>query len=150
MYNISVPADVAAALHRVFASSPHAADSLELWLAVTAEAARHLTAPPESGSPAQWLPVFIAYRRIRTDAEYHTTTAAVRITTGPLAGITYTDPDSAARAVATVAPRMAPDSAGDGGGDDAVEMLNLVPTWRLPMAADSAAGTQPAVSPLIS
>ncbi|WP_040837213.1 hypothetical protein [Nocardia brevicatena] len=149
MYNISVPADVAAALHRVFASSPHAADSLELWLAVTAEAARHLTAPPESDSSAQWLPVFLAYRRMRTDAEYHTGTAAVRITTGPLAGITYTDPDSAARAVATVAPLPAPDSAGDEDGEG-VEMLNLVPTWRLPITADPAAQTQPAVSPLIS
>ncbi len=150
MYNVSIPADVAAALHRVFASSPHAADSLELWLAVTAEAARHLTAPPESDSPAPWLPVFVSYRRMRTDAMYHTATAAVRITTGTLAGITYTDPVSAARAVVNVAPLPAPDNAGDGGGDDAVEMLNLVPTWRLPMAADSAAGTQPAVSPLIS
>ncbi|WP_280416852.1 hypothetical protein [Nocardia carnea] len=148
MYNISIPADVAAALHRVFASSPHAVDSLELWLAVTAEAARHLTAPGESGNAPQWLPVFTSYRRMRTDAMYHTATAAVRITTGTLAGITYTDPVSAARAVATVAPLPAPGNAGD--GDNAVEMLNLVPTWRLPMAADPAAGTRPAVSPLIS
>ncbi|WP_280426312.1 hypothetical protein [Nocardia carnea] len=152
MYNISIPADVAAALHRVFACSPHAADSLELWLAVTAEAARHLTGPGESDRAAQWLPVFVSYRRMRTDAMYHTATAAVRITTGTLAGITYTDPVSAARAVINVAPLPAPYSGGDGEveGDDAVEMLNLVPTWRLPMAADSAAGTQPAVSPLIS
>ncbi|WP_280507845.1 hypothetical protein [Nocardia flavorosea] len=150
MYNISIPADVAAALHRVFACSPHAADSLELWLAVTAEAARHLTTPPESAGPAAWLPVFVSYRRIRTDAVYHTGTAAVRITTGPLAGITYTDPDGAARAVATVAPLPASDSAMDGEGDDAVEMLSLVPTWRLPITADPAAQTRPAVSPLIS
>src|SRR5690606_17487051 len=99
VYDVSTPADVAAALHRGLARSPHAADSLDLWLAVTAEAARHLTAPPESDSPAPWLPVFVSYRRMRTDAMYHTATAAVRITTGTLAGITYTDPVSAARAV---------------------------------------------------
>ncbi|MGY1946210.1 hypothetical protein [Nocardia asiatica] len=137
MYSTSTSAVVAAALHRVFACSPHAADSLELWLAVTAEATRRLTTPAEPAA-SQWLPVFTAYRTQRTDAEYHTGTAAVRITTGPLSGITYTDPDSAARAIVTAYPTTASDIDGDGEEHDVVEMLPLVPTWRLHLTTDPA------------
>ncbi|WP_433524066.1 hypothetical protein ACQPZ2_02165 [Nocardia pseudovaccinii] len=117
----STPAVVAAALHQVFASSRHGVDSLEMWLAVTAEATRQLTTPTEPAepdAPAQWVPVFTVYRNQRTDADYHPGIAAVRITTGPLTGITYTDPGSAARAVTTTYP--APD-----------DPVALVPTWRL-------------------
>ncbi|MGO4615671.1 hypothetical protein AB4305_14950 [Nocardia sp. 2YAB30] len=123
MINTSTPAVVAAALHDVFASSRHAADSLEMWLAVTAEATRQFTTsaePAGPGVPASWVPVFAVYRNQRTDADYHPGIAAVRITTGPLAGITYTDPASAARAVTTTCPDPAPD-----------DPAGLVPTWRL-------------------
>ncbi|MGY2116026.1 hypothetical protein ACW9HR_19150 [Nocardia gipuzkoensis] len=149
MYSTSTSAVVAAALHRVFACSPHAADSLELWLAVTAEATRRLTTPAEPAA-SQWLPVFTAYRTQRTDAEYHTGTAAVRITTGPLSGITYTDADSAARAVVTAYPTPAPDIDvdGDEDGDDVVESLTLVPTWRLRVTYDPAPNAQPAATPM--
>lgn len=78
MPSSTTAAAVAAALHRVFASSPHAADSLELWLAVTAEATRQLSAPAEPAA-SQWLPVFTSYRTQRTDAKYHLATAAMRI-----------------------------------------------------------------------
>ncbi|MGY1876388.1 hypothetical protein [Nocardia gipuzkoensis] len=145
MYSTSTPAVVAAALHRVFACSPHAADSLELWLAVTAEATRRLSAPAEPAA-SPWLPVFTAYRAQRTDAEYHTGTAAVRITTGPLTGITYTDPDSAARAVVTAYPTPAPDI--DLDGDGVVELLTLVPTWRLRVTNDPGPHAQPAATPM--
>ncbi|WP_433759586.1 hypothetical protein [Nocardia sp. CA-135398] len=120
MINAPTPAVVAAALHQVFASSRHAVDSLEMWLAVTAEATRQFTTPAEPGVPAPWVPVFTVYRNQRTDADYHPGIAAVRITTGPLAGITYTDPASAARAVTTTYPDPAPD-----------DPVALVPTWRL-------------------
>jgi hypothetical protein len=119
MNNPSTPAVVAAALHQVFASSQHAVDSLDMWLAVTAEATRQLTTPTEPDAP-QWLPVFTVYRNQRTDADYHPAIAAMRITTGPLAGITYTDPASAARAVTTTYPDPAPD-----------DPVALMPTWRL-------------------
>ncbi|CAM4528647.1 hypothetical protein NONI108955_44710 [Nocardia ninae] len=142
MNNTPSSAGVAAALHRVFACSPHSADSLELWLAIAAEATRHLTAPAQPAAPAQWLPVFVSYRRVRTDAEYDPGTAAVRITTGPLRGITYTDPDSAARAVVTASPLPPPDE----DGDDVVEVVSLVPTWRLPGTDDPAAQIPTAVS----
>ncbi|WP_433195766.1 hypothetical protein ACQP1G_42320 [Nocardia sp. CA-107356] len=123
MINTSTPAVVAAALHQVFASSLHAPDSLEMWLAVTAEATRQFTTPTEPAGPgvaAAWVPVFTVYRNQRTDADYHPVIAAVRITTGPLTGITYTDPASAARAVTTTYPDPAPD-----------DPVALVPTWRL-------------------
>ncbi|WP_040786057.1 hypothetical protein [Nocardia pneumoniae] len=151
MYSTSTSAVVAAALHRVFACSPHAADSLELWLAVTAEATRHLSARAEPAA-VQWIPVFTSYRSQRTDAEYHTGTAAVRITTGPLTGITYTDPDSAARAVVTAYPNPAPDIDVDGDededGEDVVELLTLVPTWRLRVTHDPAPHAQAAATPM--
>ncbi|WP_159838166.1 hypothetical protein [Nocardia sp. CY41] len=57
----------------------------------------------------------------------------MRITTGPLTGITYTDADSAARAVAATYRPFAP--ADDGDGDDAAE-LALVPTCRRVIAAE--------------
>ncbi|WP_062987163.1 hypothetical protein [Nocardia anaemiae] len=120
MINTSTPAIVAAALHQVFASSRHAPDSLEMWLAVTAEATRQFTAPAEPGVPAPWVPVFAVYRNQRTDARYHPATAAVLITTGPLTGITYTDAVSAARAVTTAYP-----------GTDNDDTVGPVPTWRL-------------------
>ncbi|WP_433722391.1 hypothetical protein ACQP0C_21380 [Nocardia sp. CA-129566] len=68
----------------------------------------------------------------------------MRITTGPLTGITYTDADSAARAVVTAYPTTAPDV--DGDGDDVVELLPLVPTWRLRVTHDPAPHAQPAVT----
>ncbi|MFX0578829.1 hypothetical protein [Nocardia nepalensis] len=144
MNDISFPAVVAAALHRVFASSPHAPDSLEMWLAVTAEATHQLTTPGEPVA-SQWLAVFAYYRRERIGAEYHPVTAAVRVTTGPLTGVTYIDPDSAARAIVTAYSTPAPDVEDD--GDDTVELMTLVPTWRLDVDHAPAPHAQPAVPP---
>ncbi|WP_433754706.1 hypothetical protein [Nocardia sp. CA-135398] len=152
MNDISVPAVVAAALHRVFASSPHAPDSLEMWLAVTAEATHQLTTPGEPVA-SQWLPVFAYYRRERIGAEYHPVTAAVRVTTGPLTGVTYIDPDSACRAIVTTYSNPAPapevEADGDGDGDDMVELMTLVPTWRLDVDDAPAPHAQPAVPPAV-
>ncbi|WP_062993799.1 hypothetical protein [Nocardia anaemiae] len=154
MNDISLPAVVATALHRVFASSPHAPDSLEMWLAVTAEATHQLTTPTEPAA-SQWLPMFTYYDQKRIGAEYNPVTAAVRITSGPLTGITYPDPDSACRAIvtayATPAPDVDIDSDGDGeidsGGevvdDDMVELMTLLPTWRLSVDYDPAPHAQP-------
>ncbi|PSR66909.1 hypothetical protein C8258_18755 [Nocardia sp. MDA0666] len=117
------PAALAAALHDVFAASNQAPDSLELWLAVTAEATRHLTGPDASSSP--WLPVFTVYRAQRTDARYDPATATVEITSGPLTGTRYTDTASAADAVATAHP----------GTQHAPNTQKQLPSWRLPLTA---------------
>ncbi|MFR9774340.1 hypothetical protein [Nocardia beijingensis] len=146
MYSASTSAAVAAALHRVFACSPHAADSLELWLAVTAEASHQLATTTES-SAGPLVPVFACYRNQRTEADYHLATAAVRITTGPLSGITYTDPDSAARAIVTAYPTPAPDIDWGGEERDVVELLPLVPTWRFRLITDPAPQDRPVEPP---
>ncbi|MGA4791492.1 hypothetical protein [Nocardia sp. AB354] len=86
----------------MFAASNQAPDSLELWLAVTAEATRHLSSLDTTSS--SWLPVFTVYRAQRTDARYDPVTATVEITSGPLTGTRYTDTASAADAVATAHP----------------------------------------------
>lgn len=117
------PAVVAAALHDVFTASNQAPDSLELWLAVTAEATRHLRGP-DTGS-SSWLPVFTVYRAQRTDARYDPATATVEITSGPLTGTTYTDPASAADAVATAHP----------GTQHTSNSRTRLPSWRLTPAA---------------
>lgn len=113
------PAALAAALHDVFASSSLAPDSLELWLAVTAEATRHLSSLDTSSS--SWLPVFTVYRTQRADARYYPATATVEITSGPLTGTRYTDPASAADAVATANP----------GTQHAPNAQTQLPSWRL-------------------
>lgn len=100
------PAALAAALHDVFAASNQAPDSLELWLAVTAEATRHLSSLDTSSS--SWLAVFTA-------------TTTVEITSGPLTGTRYTDPASAADAVATANP----------GTRHAPNARTQLPSWRL-------------------
>lgn len=113
------PAAVAAALHHVFAASTQAPDSLELWLAVTAEATHQLTTP---APPPSWLAVFTVYRTHRTEARYHPATGTVEITTGPLTGTIYTDPASAADAVATAHPDT---------HSHASNPEMRLPTWRL-------------------
>ncbi|MBH0777689.1 hypothetical protein [Nocardia bovistercoris] len=145
MFDLNASATIAAALHTVFATSPHAPDSLEMWLDVTAEATRRLSSFP-APTGVSWLPVFTSYRWQRTDAEYHLPTTAVRITSGRLAGLTYTDPDTAARAVVTAYPTPAPDTDPDDDGG-VVELSALVPTWRLPAVAVPAPLTEPATVP---
>ncbi|NKY89886.1 hypothetical protein [Nocardia veterana] len=113
------PAIVAAALHSLFAASTHAPDSLELWLAITAEATSQLTTPDTAPS---WLPVFTVYRSQRTDARYHPATTALEITSGPLTGTSYADPASAADAVATAYFDC---------GHHFGEPPTRLPTWRL-------------------
>lgn len=114
------PAALAAALHDVFAASHHAPDSLELWLAVTAEATRHLSGP-DTAPPPSWLPVFTVYRAQRTDARCDPATATVEITSGPLTGTRYPDPASAADAVATAHPDT----------PQASNVETRLPSWRL-------------------
>ncbi|MET7769058.1 hypothetical protein, partial [Nocardia sp. NPDC005366] len=150
MNSISRPAVVAAALHQVFAGSPHAADSLEMWLAVTAEATHHLTTPVDTGA-LQWISVFTYYDQMRIWAEYHPVTAAVRITSGPLSGVTYFDPDSACRAIVAVYSTPGPDPEdadldgdSDGDGDDMAELMALLPKWRLGADHVAVAPTGPA------
>ncbi|WP_338767889.1 hypothetical protein V7968_02500 [Nocardia vulneris] len=134
---------VAAALHRKFAGSPHAVDSVELWVAVATEAQRQLSEPvPVTMS---WLPVFLHFRQLRTDGEFFPYTGSVRILTGPLTGIIYTDFEDATRAV--VAEMSTPVSGddddawidaatngdtADAGGDVAL----LMPSWRFRVPSD--------------
>ncbi|WP_431953254.1 hypothetical protein [Nocardia lijiangensis] len=150
MFTTSNYAVIAESLHRVFASSPHAADSLELWLAVAAEAERQLRVPV---LPAlvPWVPVFVRYRLARTEGEFFPFTGATRIMTGPLTGITYTDPDSAARAVvgATPAPLIGRADAATGDQTDTAES-RPVPSWRFRATGAPVAKTSLAVPPLIS
>ncbi|MEU0872951.1 hypothetical protein [Nocardia brasiliensis] len=142
MYTNSTAEIVAAALHRVFAGSPHAVDSVELWVALSTEAQRQLSKPvPVTMS---WLPVFLHYRQLRTDGEFFPYTGSVRILTGPLTGIIYTDFEDATRAVVI---QMATPISGDdddwigaaansdtadAGGDAAL----LMPSWRFRVPSD--------------
>ena len=112
---------VAAALHRVFASAPHAPDSLELWLEVAAEAVTQLRHPVQA--PAS-MPVFLIYRKQRTEARLHIDTATVHITSGPLTGTIHADLDVAAEAVVR-------DYHGCG-----ITLTDSLPTWRFPHNPD--------------
>ncbi|WP_067667105.1 hypothetical protein [Nocardia miyunensis] len=116
-----VEAVVAAALHRVFASAPHAADSLEMWLEVTAEAVAQLRDPVEA---PQWMPVFLVFRKQRTEARFYLDTALVHITSGPLTGTIHADLDAAAVAVVN-----------DYHGYY-ITLLDSLPTWRFPHNPD--------------
>ncbi|MET8796607.1 hypothetical protein ABZV91_09160 [Nocardia sp. NPDC004568] len=149
MFTTSHSAVMAESLHRVFANSPHAADSLELWLAVSAEADRQLRLRIHPAL-ASWVPVFVHYRMARTEGEFFPFTGATRIVTGPLTGTAYTDPESAARAVVSAAPALVIGRADTETGDqtDTVESPRQVPSWRF--RATGAPATPPAVLPLTS
>ncbi|MGW6123139.1 hypothetical protein ACWFRF_29140 [Nocardia sp. NPDC055165] len=135
---------IAAELHRVFVSSPHAADSLELWLAVAAEAERALGVhvPP---ALVPWVPIFVRYRLLRTEGEFFPYTGSTRILTGPLTGTTYNNSHHAARAVVGATPVALPPYARRGDVTDTAELRRPVPSWRF-----RATGTQAAKTPRIS
>ncbi|WP_435593801.1 hypothetical protein [Nocardia sp. bgisy118] len=151
MFTTSNSAVIAASLHRVFTRSPHAADSLELWLAVAAEA-EHQLRVPVLPTMVPWVPVFVYYRLLRTEGEFFPFTGSTRIMSGPLTGTTYTDPESAARAVvgATPAPLIVPADADNGDENDPAEAHRPVPSWRFRAIGAPAVQTPPAVPPLIS
>jgi hypothetical protein len=127
------PAIVAAALHRVFDASPHAFNSFELWMDIAVEAALQLVHPEPA--PPQWLPLHLMYRKDRTDGMFHTTTRVLKVTTGPLAGGTYNDLESAALAVVTRYP----------GNLHTAAPVDL-PTWKLDRAG-YAPDSQPQAHP---
>ncbi|MBF6545285.1 hypothetical protein [Nocardia brasiliensis] len=143
MYTNSTAEIVAAALHRVFAGSPYAVDSVELWVALSTEAQRQLSEPvPVTMS---WLPVFLHFRQLRTDGEFFPYTGSVRILTGPLTGIIYTDFEDATRAV--VAEMATPvsgddddawigDPANTGTADADGDGAPLMPSWRFRVPSD--------------
>ncbi|MFD3430750.1 hypothetical protein [Nocardia fluminea] len=129
MFTNSNSACIAAELHKVFINSPHAADSVELWLAVAAEAERqlgvHIPAPL-----VPWVPIFVRYRLWRTEGEFFPFTGSTRITTGPLTGTTYTDLDHAAHAVVGATPIALPHYARHGDVADLAQVRRPVPSWR--------------------
>ncbi|MFC3966499.1 hypothetical protein [Nocardia jiangsuensis] len=135
MYITPTPAVLASALHKVFADSAQAPDSLALWLDIAAEAARELSMPVMA-PVIPWVPVFLHYRLYRTEGEFFPLTGSVRITTGPLIGNTFADPDSAARAVVDATPAPVAD-----------RMRKMSPLWRFRPTATTA--TLPAAAPVI-
>ncbi|MFF0492907.1 hypothetical protein ACFYTQ_28095 [Nocardia sp. NPDC004068] len=110
-------AAVAVALHEAFDASPHAPDSVEVWLAIAEEAARRLAT--DTVAP-QWFPVFAIYRKVRTEARVYPDTGQVEITSGDLEGNTYPDLAGAARAVVLNYHRWA-----------GVGAIGGPPAWRL-------------------
>ncbi|WP_040698602.1 hypothetical protein [Nocardia vinacea] len=149
MFTTSNSAVIAAELHRVFVNSPHATDSLGLWLAVSAEAERQLRVPVDPAL-VPWVPVFMRYRLLRTEGEFFPFTGSTRIMTGPLTGTTYTNPDHAARAVVGATPAPLTGPAGNGDETDTAELRRPMPSWRFRATGAPAAKTLPAVPPLIS
>ncbi|MGW0252494.1 hypothetical protein ACWDYH_38305 [Nocardia goodfellowii] len=157
MHTNATSAIVAAALHRVFANSPHAFDSVELWMAISAEAQRQLS-EPLLPVMMPWLPVFLHYRQTRSEGEFFPYTGSVRILTGPLAGITYTDLRDAAHAIlAETTARACGDDPnirdGDTGNGDAAGAgggVPPVPTWRFRVPSGPDGQATHAVIPLIS
>ncbi|UGT59888.1 hypothetical protein [Nocardia asteroides] len=129
MYVTSTPAILASALHKVFADSAQAPDSIALWLDIAAEAAREFSMPVMP-SVLPWVPVFLNYRLYRTEGEFFPLTGSVRITTGPLVGNTFADPDSAARAVVVATPAPVADM-----------MRKVSPSWRFRSTGTPAAFT---------
>ncbi|MGW5450872.1 MULTISPECIES: hypothetical protein [Nocardia] len=145
----SPSAVIAAELHRVFVSSPHAADSLELWLAVAAEAERALGVfvPP---ALVPWVPIFVRYRLLRTEGEFFPFTGSTRIMTGPLAGTTYTSLDHAAHAVVGATPVALPPFARRDEVTDTTDVRRPLPSWRFRATGTQAAKTPRTVPPLLS
>ncbi|MFD4439885.1 hypothetical protein ACFWPK_08905 [Nocardia sp. NPDC058519] len=138
MYTTPTPAILASALHKVFANSRQAPDSLALWRDIAAEAVRELSSPVQPAL-VPWVPVVLRYRLYRTEGDFFPYTGSVRILSGPLVGNTYANADSAARAVVEVTPAPVSDV-----------MRNVLPFWRFRSTGAPGAFTPPAVPPLIS
>ncbi|WP_227999110.1 hypothetical protein [Nocardia australiensis] len=138
MYSTPTPAILASALHKVFATSTQAPDSLALWLDIAAEAVRELSMPVKPAL-VPWVPVVLRYRLHRTEGEFFPFTGSMRIMTGPLLGNTFADADTAARAVVDKTPAPVADA-----------MRNVLPLWRFRSTGAPGAFTPPAVPPLIS
>ncbi|MCP2320956.1 hypothetical protein APR12_006346 [Nocardia amikacinitolerans] len=149
MYSTPTPAILASSLHKVFADSTHAPDSLALWLKIADVAVRELSLPV---FPAMvpWVPVMLRYRLHRTEGEFFPHTGSLRIMTGPLTGTTFADHDAAARAVVAAIPAPVRGRAEEDTSDDTEMIRKVLPSWRFRSTGDPTASTPRALSPLIS
>lgn len=138
MYITPTPAILASALHKVYAKSRHAPDSLALWIDIAAEAVRELSSPVQPAL-VPWVPVVLRYRLHRTEGDFFPFTGSVRILSGPLIGTTFADARSAALGVVDATPAPVSDV-----------MRNVLPLWRFRSAGAPGAFTPRAVPPLIS
>ncbi|PKV76764.1 hypothetical protein [Nocardia fluminea] len=138
MYITPTPNILASALHKVYAKSTHAPDSLALWINIAEEAVRELSSPVQPAL-VPWVPVVLRYRLHRTEGDFFPFTGSLRILSGPLVGNTFADADSAAREVVEATPAPAADA-----------MRNVLPLWRFRTTGSPGAFTPRAVPPLIS
>ncbi|WP_431969558.1 hypothetical protein [Nocardia sp. bgisy134] len=129
MYSTPTPAILASSLHKVFANSTYAPDSLALWLEIADVAVRELSMPvPPALMP--WVPVMLRYRLHRTEGEFFPYTGSVRILTGALTGTSFSDPDAAARAVVAATPAPVTGRAEGDTSDDTDAVRKVLPSWR--------------------
>ncbi|WP_431958648.1 hypothetical protein [Nocardia lijiangensis] len=148
MYSTPTPAILASSLHKVFANSTHAPDSLALWLEIADVAVRELSMPVSPLMP--WVPVMLRYRLHRTEGEFFPYTGSVRIMNGPLTGTSFSDPDAAARAVVAATPAPVTGRAEGDTGDDTDVVRKVLPSWRFRSTGAPAAFTPPVIPPLDS
>ncbi|MBF6366889.1 hypothetical protein IU469_14310 [Nocardia puris] len=152
MYSTPTPNVLASALYRVYADSSHAPDSLELWIAIADTAMRELQMPVLV-SLVPWVPIALRYQQTTTDGDFFPHTGAVRITTGPLSGTLYRDPETAAREVVTATPDELTDrdpTRDSGDGEQADVAPAPLPSWRFRDKGAPPAFTPRAVPPLNS
>ncbi|UGT53358.1 hypothetical protein [Nocardia asteroides] len=151
MYATPTPNVLASALHRVFADSALAPDSLELWIAVADAAVRELQMPV-MGALVPWVPIALHYEQATTDGEFFPHSGSVRIMTGPLSGTLYRDLETATReVVVAVRDHLAEQDGDDTGDDGQTDIVRTVsPSWRFRAAGASAGFTPRVVPPLTS
>lgn len=152
MYSTPTPNVLASALYQVYADSPHAPDSLELWITIADTAVRELQMPVVA-SLMPWVPIALRYDQVTTDGEFFPHSGAVRVMTGPLTGTLYRDLETAARqvVVATLDQQTEQDGGNTSDRDEQTDTVNrALPSWRFRDDNGPATPTLRAVPPLIS
>ncbi|PKV98926.1 hypothetical protein [Nocardia fluminea] len=149
MYMTPTPAILASALHKVFAKSRRAPDTLALWIDIAEEAVRELSMPVQPAL-VPWVPVVLRHQLTRTEGDFFPFTGSVRIMSGPLLGTTFADAHSAALGVVDATPTPVIDS--DEGDTSAASEVapKILPLWRFRTTGTPGAFTPRAVPPLIS